>query len=459
MQPVSWLLLSGLVLLVISLVDSLLKKAPVSTAALYLITGFVVAKLGLHSLDPLQAGRFFEHATELVIIVSIFASALKLRLPLRLSRWSTQLRLAFGTMALTVFGVAVAGIYGLGLSVGAAIILGAALSPTDPVLASDTQVESAKDTDKLRRGLTGEAAMNDGAAWPAALLGLALLAREPGSGAGWFWKWAAVDLAWAIFGGLTLGFALGTGFGKLILFLRTRHREGVGRDDFLALGLIALSYAIAVKTHASGFLAVFAAAVALRRMELRGAQPAANDVRAAAQEEEAGEEAGEEELSHKDATHPEKAHAFMAEAVLSFTEKIERLAEAFLILLTGILLASVEFTPALLWLTPLLFFVIRPIATTVVLMGTGTSRVQRALMAWFGVRGVASLYYLFFAMQHGLANDVSQTLVNLVVPVVAASVLLHGISVTPLMSWYRKRRHPAEHGEEKQPGRRPAEAT
>src|SRR3712207_9494619 len=97
------------------------------------------------------------------------------------------------------------------------------------------------------------------------MLGLALLGlHETGDGGS---RWLAVDVLWAIPGGLLVGGILGTVAGRIILYLRHEHKEALGLDDFLALGLIALSYGVALLLHTYGFLAVFAAGLALRKIE------------------------------------------------------------------------------------------------------------------------------------------------------------------------------------------------
>ena len=153
----------------------------------------------------------------------------------------------------------------LGLSFGAAVLLGAILAPTDPVLASAVQVESSGDRDRLRFSLTGEGGLNDGAAFPFVMLGLGLLGlHDLGVGG---WRWWTVDVIWATAGGLMIGGALGALIGTLVVYLRARHKESIGLDEFLALGLIALAYGLAVLSHTYGFLAVLAAGMALQRVK------------------------------------------------------------------------------------------------------------------------------------------------------------------------------------------------
>jgi sodium/hydrogen antiporter len=137
-------------------------------------------------------------------------------------------------MALTVAAITAAGVWSLNLPLGAAVLLDAILAPTDSVLASDVQVANPGDRDRLRFGLTGEGGLNDGTAFPLVMLGLGLLGlHELGDGQ---WRW------WAVAGGLTLSYAMGTLVGRMIIYLRTQRREALGSDEFIALGLIALTY-------------------------------------------------------------------------------------------------------------------------------------------------------------------------------------------------------------------------
>ena len=205
---------------------------------------------------------------------------------LRDGRWLLPLRLAIVAMLVTVALVAGVGVLALGLPLGAAILLGGILAPTDPVLASDVQVANPGDRDRLRFALTGEAGLNDGTAFPLVLLGLGLLGLHDIGSFGW--RWLAVDVLWAVTVGVVIGAVLGTAVGQLVLYLRRTHKEAVGLDNFLALGLVGLAYGAASLAHGYGFLAVFAAGVALRRLEQQASAQAAGGEPAACTEPERG---------------------------------------------------------------------------------------------------------------------------------------------------------------------------
>jgi NhaP-type Na+/H+ or K+/H+ antiporter len=431
MHGALWFVVVGLLFVVMALAGSVLKRLPLSTAMLYLAAGAALGPYGagLLNVDVYEQSGIWERVTEVAVLVSLFAAGLKLRIPFSDGRWILPVRLATLTMLVTVGLVALAGVALLGLSWGAAILLGAILAPTDPVLASDVQVTDPTDSDRLRFGLTGEAGLNDGAAFPFVMLGLGLLGvHELGEGG---WRWIAIDLLWAVAAGLGAGIVLGTLVGRLVLYLRSTHREAVGLDDFLALGLIALAYGAALLLKGYGFLAVFAAGLALRRIELRashGEKPP-EDVLVAASSAEA----------EKLATDPEKAPAYMAQAALGFTEQLERIGEAAVVLLLGGMLSASFLPLAAAWFIPLLFLVIRPAAVYAGTLGSRTTPAQRRLLAWFGIRGIGSVYYLTYAMQHGLPEALGRTLAALVLATVAVSVVVHGISVTPLMKRYSRK--------------------
>jgi NhaP-type Na+/H+ or K+/H+ antiporter len=310
------------------------------------------------------------------------------------------------------------------------VVIGAILAPTDPVLASDVQVEHPFDTHLVRFSLTAEASLNDGTAFPFLLLGLGLLGLHDLGNPLW-WRWIAVDVAWASAAGLAIGGALGTAVGTLVLYLRRTHREAVGLDDFLALGLIALTYGIALACHAYGFLAVFAAGLALRRVEREASKQAGQSVVPMVPPDAA--------RAADVATDPRQAPAHMAQALLMFNEQLERIGEVAVAVVVGALLSPAIFAPQVLWLAPLLLLVIRPLAVVLGLLRSRSDGRERALIAWFGIRGVGSVYYLMFAMTHGLPPDFREMAIGLTLSTIAVSIVVHGLSVTPVMARWGER--------------------
>ncbi len=315
MHTALWFIIAGTLLTVMALAATTLRRLPLSSSQLYLLVGLGLGPLGLGLLivNPIEQAKLLEVVTEIVVTLSLFAAGLKLRTPLSDGRWKRPVRLATLSMTLTVAGIAAVGHWFLGLPWGAAVLLGGVLAPTDPVLASDVQIENPDDTDRLRFSLTGEAGFNDGAAFPFVMLGLGLLGLHE-LGDGW-WRWWAVDVVWAVLGGLAIGAALGIAVGRLVVYLRRTHRQAVGSDDFLALGLVALSYGVALMLSSYAFLAAFAAGLALRYEERReSGDQASAEVEAMAREGESEEVAVDAHV----------APACMASAVLGFSEQFER---------------------------------------------------------------------------------------------------------------------------------------
>lgn len=419
-----WVIIVGALFVTMALAGSLVERLPLSTALLYVAVGAGLAYLGLLNIDPVRHSVSLERLSEVAVVISLFAAGLKLRVGFRDRRWWVPVRLATISMIVTVGLVTLAGVSLLGLPLGAAVLLGAVLAPTDAVLAADVQVQHPGDRDRVRFGLTGEAGLNDGTAFPFVMLGLGLLHIHHIGPSGL--RWFGVDVVWATVAGLATGAILGWAVSKLVLYLRRTRREAVGLDDFLGLGLIALSYGVALLLHGYGFLAVFAAGLALRRVEQR----------------ETGDEQPEMPVTadpSEVATDPQHAPAFLAHAVLGFTEQIERIGEVAVMVVVGSLLLNHGFTMDALWLGPLLFLVIRPLSVWIGLLGERVTTVQRSLMSWFGIRGAGSVYYLMYAVSHGVEEGTARTLIALTLAVITASVVLHGISVTPLMDWYSGR--------------------
>jgi len=427
-----WSVVIGALLTVMALSSTLLKRLPLSTAMLYLGAGVILGPLGWALLTPSPLGHsaVLERVAEVALLISLFAAGLKLGLPLSNRHWRLPLRLAFVSMTVSVLLCVLLGIYGLGLSVGAALLLGAIIAPTDPVLASEVQVENAEDRDRLRFSLTGEGAINDAAAFPLVMLGLGLLGLH-GLGTGG-WRWVAVDVLWAISAGLLIGTLFGTLIGKLVVYLRSRHKESIGLDEFLALGLIGLAYGVAILVHASGFLAVLAAGLALQRVKERERTKGAPVAVSVVLDDQAALEAA--------ATDPQHASAYMMQAVRGFNEQLERIAEVAVVLVTGAMLAYSRVTPATALFVLLFFVAVRPLSVWIGLLGAPVSRDQRLLISWFGIRGIGSIYYLMYALNHGLPRALAEPVIAVTLATVTVSIVVHGVSMTPLMAIYMRRK-------------------
>ena len=220
-----WYLLVGALLIAVALLGRLIDRLPVSLALIYLLVGFALgpATFGVFELNPMRFLAPLESVTEIVLLIALFTVGVKLRVPVGDWRWSLPLRLATLTMVATIVAVAATGYWLLDLSPGLALVLGASLAPTDPVLASDVQLRDLEDRDTLRFALTGEGGLNDGTAYPFLLLGLGLLgAHDLGT---YGLRWLGVDLLWSGAGGLAIGFLVGTTVAQGVRRLRARARR------------------------------------------------------------------------------------------------------------------------------------------------------------------------------------------------------------------------------------------
>ena len=437
MSFLGWLAFSGGLLLLMGLSSAYLRRLPISASLIYLGLGLALSPLGfgLLALD-VRRTPWLEHLTEVAVIVSLYVGGLRLRLPPRDPAWRAAYWLAGPVMLASIAGVAAVVHVGLGLGVGGSVLIGAMLAPTDPVLASSVAVAHAGDHDRMRYGLSGEAGLNDGMAFPFVVFGLAWIEHD-GAGA-WIGPWAAQRLVWAVPAGLAVGYLLGGGVGRLAIALRSRQRDADAPSDFLALAVIALAYVAAETISAWGFLAVFGAGLGMRGAELtvvgRSPHP---EVDADADRHPPAEELVRARAQPHELEQPAVAAGVLVAETLSFGDTVERLLEVLLVLLVGIGLAT-HFDPRAIGIALVLVLVVRPLATGLLLAASPADGLQRGVMGWFGVRGIGSLYYLGFALREGLAPALADQACAIVFTVVAASIVLHGVTTQPLLGWYER---------------------
>jgi len=434
MTNAQWFLLVGGLLLARALTAPMLQRLPVTPAIIYLAVGLLVGPtvLNLFHFNPLKESALLEVLTEVVVLISLFSAGVKMPVPVSFARWRAPILLASVSMAVSVGLVAAFAYTLLGLPLGAGVLLGAILAPTDPVLATDVQTRHPGDRDRLRFTLTCEAGMNDGSAFPFVMLGMGLLGLHELGEFGL--RWALVDVLWATVAGVAIGVASGAALAHLARKLRGNPPRHKLMDDFLGLGLIAVVYGLSVWVDAWGFLAVFFAAVALRQTELKLAGTDLDRVdpdqpRAGRIEPDAANEGLDNEP-------PPTVSA----GSLVFKEHLERLSELVLVLLIGGTLFLDSWSWRAVGLALFLFMVARPVSVFVGLLGTRTSWPIRGMAGWFGVRGIGSLYYLMYAIQHGLPEDLALDLIQLTLIAVSLSILVHGTSVKPLMSRFLRHR-------------------
>jgi len=388
----------GVIVLLVSWLPLALRRLPLSLAIICVAIGMAVFASGaLHfKPDPRTWDTITEKLTELVVIVALTGAGLKLDRKLGWKSWMSTWRLLAIGMPLTIAGAAAVAYFGLGYALPMALLFGAALAPTDPVLASDVQVgpPGSGDEGEVRFALTSEAGLNDGLAFPFVNLALVYAATaRPGSKE--LIDWLTWDVGWKILAGVGVGWLVGRALGWLTFgALRTRL-SGTG-DGLVALGATLVAYATTELAQGYGFLAVFIAALALRARE-------------------------------RDHDYHTELH--------DFAEQIERLLMMLVLVLFGGAIVTGLFTPLTWkdWLAALaILFVVRPVAAWIGFLGSGLPRRDRALMGFLGIRGLGSFYYLAYGINHGHFG-VSARVWALTGLVVLMSILIHGMTATPLM--------------------------
>ena len=397
----------GAAILLVSWAPVGLKPLPLTLAILCVVLGVVIFSTGLLSFnpDPRTWDTATERLTELVVIISLMGAGLKIDRPLGWRRWASTWRLLAIAMPLTIVAVAWLGLAGLGFSLAMALLLGAAMAPTDPVLAADVQVgpPQSGDEDEVRFALTSEAGLNDALAFP--FVHLAILAAAGGlATSGALTDWFTVKVGWKLLAGAGVGVLCGLVFGRLV-FRRSKEAARFG-DGLVALAATLLAYAAAELAHGYGFLAVFICALTLRARE--------------------------------------RDHDFHQE-MHDFSDQIERLLMMLLLVLFGGalangLLASLTWIDALVGLA--VVFVVRPVAGMIAMIGSRQPMRERLLLSFLGIRGVGSVYYVAYALNHGEFGD-SERLWAVVGFIILVSILVHGVTAAPLLQRLTRRREGA----------------
>ena len=440
MQPLGWLFGLGALLLATSLSAGWLRRMPVTPFAVYALAGLALGPmlLGYARIDLRSHPAWLNAVSEGVLVVSLFLTGLKLRVPWRHPAWRAGVRLAVPAMLLGIGGLALAAHALFVLPWPIALVFAAIAAPTDPVLASLVSVDDARDDDALRVALSSEAGLNDGAAMPFLLLGLLLLPGTPSAQALWQWFWR--DIGWALPAGMAIGFA----FARLIGSLATRAKMASGDrapSDFLALALIALTYASARACHASQFLAVFAAGVGLRHTEWRvvSRHPhpdvAADSDRIHPPAEMLVNPNQRDEVALEE---PSASIGLVVSDALSFGDTLERLLAVGMVLVVGIA-CSGSFSSEGAWMALLLFVAIRPLSAWIATIGARMPPVRRLLAGWLGIRGIGSLNYLGYALSHGMPQRFAPQLTAMTLTLVVLSLVVHGTSCQPLLAWRERR--------------------
>lgn len=403
MNVIPWIFAAGgLAALLAALLPGLLSRLPVSEPMVFLGAGVVTWLLfdGLVTPDPIEHGVLVEHLTEVCVIIALMGAGLAIDRPVGWRRWGAAWRLLIVTMPLTIVAVALLGWWGLGLAPAAALLLGAAVAPTDPVLASDVQVgepsDSPEQEDEVRFALTSEAGLNDGLAFPftyaAVAVGLAGLAPSE-----WLGGWVVVDLLYRLAAGVAMGIVVGWVLSRLIFRRAIGTALAERGDGFVALAATFIAYGTTELVHGYGFIAVFVCACSIRSAE--------------------------------------RQHGYHT-VLHGFIEQIERLVTVVVLVLLGGAIARGMLAP-LTWLDVTLavglIFVLRPVFAWIALIGADGTRRERAAIAFFGVRGIGSIYYLAFGIGKLGDSADAERLWAIVGLVITLSVVVHGMSAHPAM--------------------------
>lgn len=396
----------GAVVLLTAWLPLVLRPLPLSLPILCVLFGATLFSLG-GAAAPLP----FEHVeitrlvTEIIVIIALMGAGLKIDRPIGWIRWRTTWRLLAIAMPVSIAGMTFLGWGLLGLGLPTALLLAAALAPTDPVLASDIQVGPPKSGEdgEARFALTSEAGLNDGLAFP--FVNLAIAAALAGAGeiesGGWLSHWVAdwllIDIMWKIAAGCFIGWAVGRGFAWLSFRLPRRFRLSTAGDGFAALGMTFIAYGIAEVAQSYGFVAVFVTALALRDVE----------------------------PNHD---YHVRLH--------DFAEQIERVAMMLVLVLfggalTSGLLAELDWVAVVFAAACLL--IVRPLSGFISLAGVACPIGEKAVIAFFGIRGIGSAYYLAYALSHTEHFERPQYLWSVIALIILTSIVLHGVTVTPAL--------------------------
>lgn len=398
----------GVLVLLTAWVPLLLANAPLSLPIVCLGIGAAVGAVpSLAWLVPQPEAHLavVERLTELLVIVSLMGAGLKIDRPAGWRPWRTTWRLLGLAMPLTILLLGLLANQLLGLGVAAALLLAAVLAPTDPVLASDIQVgpPNSGEEDEIRFSLTSEAGLNDALAFPFVNAAI-LLSAAMTVGGGWFWEWLGVDVAWKLSAGLVVGWVVGRALAWLLF--RIPHRAQLSRsgDGFVALGITCAAYGLTELVHGYGFLAVFVAARALRAEE-------------------------------RDHEYQRKLH--------DFSEELERLMMMALLVGFGAAITGADLFGNLSWagaaFAVVALFVIRPLTGWIGFFGAGLPKEERAVISFYGIRGIGSMYYLSYGIREG-TFEAPEVLWSTLAFTVFLSILIHGTTVTPVMRALERRR-------------------
>jgi NhaP-type Na+/H+ or K+/H+ antiporter len=383
-----FLVVLGVGILATAVLPRLIRDLPLSLPIVHVLFGLALYSLvsDLPSPDPLREGAATERVSELIVIISLMAAGLKIDRRIGWRSWQPTWRLLGIAMPATIAATALLGWWALGLVASSALLLGAVIAPTDPVLAGEVQVPepNAGEEDDARVTLTAEAGLNDALAFPFTNLAIAVL-----GGGAWFGGWLLDDVALKLTSGLVVGYLAGRFLGWIAFRGSPGKKVAHTTEGFVAVGATLVVYGVAELAHGYGFLSVFVAAVVLR----------------------------DHERDHE-------YHEVLHESV----ETVERLGSALLLILVGGAVAVgglSEIGPMEVGVAVLVVALVRPVTAWISLTRTTLSPRERLTVSAFGIRGMGSVYYLAHAANEADFDEIER-LWSVVLLIILLSVVLHG---------------------------------
>ncbi|RYY55897.1 MAG: sodium:proton antiporter [Chitinophagaceae bacterium] len=404
-QYIFLLSIIGIAAFAMTWMPAITKKTGISYAIIYVAAGALLYLLFPGNLPaplPQAYPDITLHLAEIVVIISLMGTGIKIDRSFRIKNWASPLKLISVAMVLCIAAAALAGYYFLGFGLAAAVLLGSVLAPTDPVLASDVQVGPPNHGMKseTRFSLTAEAGLNDGMAFPFIWLAIMLAGTAAGQQPDWL-HWVGYELVYKIAAGTVMGLVLGRAIGYLVFTLSNKYTFLKTNDGFLAIAMTLMVYALTEMIHGYGFIAVFVSAITFR--------------------------------------HSEKLDDFHHE-LHSVTDQFERLLVAVLLLLFGGALVSGildSLNGKMVIFTLLFLFVIRPVAVLISLSTAKFHRYEKFAIAFLGIRGMGSIFYLAFAVSETNFMETDE-LWSAVAFTILVSVVVHGITATPIINFLKK---------------------
>lgn len=379
-------------------IDFALTRRPGHAAVVALAVGVFLGPLGLRLLRPqlMEDGALIETVSEIALLTCLFCLGLRLRMPLDWRTWRIPLRLSTLTTLATIALAAAAAHLMFDMSFAESLLLGTIIAPTDSVLASDVSSHPENEQEGPAFILAAESGVNNGLATTIVLLVLGMMGLNDSDSP----VWGSISLValWAATGGFLVGSVIGAGMARWIKLLDP-ERQADFLEEAMVFATAALAYGAALAVHADGFLAVFAAGIA---------------------------------LSHGGRLRRPLRNRPLMPRVLRIAGQIERYSWLAILVLLGTLVASVEYKWWMLVFAVLLILVIRPLAVRLGLGGVAMPEAQWRSVAWFTARGVASLYCLAFAINHGLSAPYARQLAGVTLVVVVTSIIATAISGLPL---------------------------